>query len=305
MQINKSTTVGLFTFLLICFFTTPSAVRAQEVSLSISPPLTEITIQPGKSYSQTFTVKDDGIPVTIVPKIIPFIPLDREGHAELIENQNAVDSYSSWFSFDQTPISLGTTGSHDFIVKITPPGNIAEKDYYFTFIAAVQEDNNLGVNNSLSQARIGANLLINISSSGNPEKSASVINFSAAKIIDSFTGLTYKVLIGNSGSSFFKPVGKITVEQIFGKTVTLNLAPLNILVGGSRNISCLDGETLVPCKVPGKFLIGIYRSNLSFTVDGSGTSIDKQIYTIAFPFTIIIGLCVIFIIYRIVKRLIS
>lgn len=280
-----------------------SPVRAQEVSLSIAPPITEITIQPGKSFTQTFTVKNDGVPVTISPEIMPFVPLDKQGHAELIEDGTSINAFASWFFFDPSPTSLTTTGSHDYYVKITPPVNTEEKDYYFTFTIVALNDNNLGVNNSQSQIRIGANILLTVSKDGNPQKKASVIGFSAPKLIDSFSELTYKVLIGNSGYGFFKPVGKITVDQILGSTTILNLAPLNILVGGQREISCLNGEELIACKLPGKFLIGIYRSNLSFTVDGSGAAIEKQIYTIAFPFTILLGLIVVAIFYYAIKKI--
>jgi hypothetical protein len=292
-------------YLFTCLLAAPSAVKAQEVSLSIAPPITELTIQPGKSFSQTFTVKNDGVPVTIAAKIFPFVPFDREGHVELIEDQNSVNAFAGWFFFDPTPISLGSTKSHNFIVKITPPPGTEEKDYYFTFIAEVQNDNNLGVNSSQAQARIGANVLLTISKDGNPQKKASIVEFSAPKVIDSFTGLTYKVLIGNSGHSFFKPTGKITIDQVFGSTTILNLAPLNILVGGSRETTCIQGEELIPCKLPGKFLIGMYRANLSFMIDGSGSSIEKQIYTIAFPFSVVLGLITIFIIYHIIRKLIS
>jgi hypothetical protein len=292
-------------YLVIWLFATPSVAMAQEVSLSISPPITELTIQPGKSFNQVFTLKNDGAPVTVTPKIFPFIPLDKQGHAEIIEDKNSVDVFASWFYFDQSPVSLGTTGSRDFYLKITPPATAEEKDYYFTFIVEVQNDNNLGINNSLAQARIGANLLISVSKDGNPQKKASAITFSAARLIDSFSTLNYKVVIGNTGFSFFKPTGKITVDQIFGSTTVLNLAPLNVLVGGAREISCIQSEEIVPCTLPGKFLIGIYRSDLNFTIDDSGTAIAKQIYTIAFPFSVLISIIVIFIIYRIIKRSIS
>lgn len=297
--------ICLLVYLLICLFTTPEVAWAQEVSLSIAPPITELTIQPGKSFSQTFTVKNDGIPVVISPKILPFVPFDKEGHAELIEDTASVNAFSSWFYFDPAPVSLGTTGSHNFIVKITPPVDVEEKDYYFTFIAEVKNDNNLGVNSSQAQARIGANILLSLSKDGSPVKKGSIINFSAPKFIDSFSGLTYKVLIGNFGSAFFKPTGKITIDQIFGSTTILNLTPLNILVGGSREITCIQGENIIPCKLPGKFLIGIYRANLSFTIDGTGESIEKQIYTIAFPFSIILGFITIYIIYRIIRKFTS
>jgi hypothetical protein len=278
---------------------------AQEVSLSVTPPLIELTIQPGKTYTQMFTVSNNGVPVVVVPKIIPFVPWDAKGHAELIEDQNSVDAFAGWFSFDQTPYSLRTNENHDFYVKISPPKDTEDKDYYFTFIIETQNDNSLGVNNTQAQARLGANILMNVSKDGNPQKKASIIEFSAPRVLDSFTGFTYKVLIGNPGGSFFKPTGKITIDQIFGSTTILNLAPLNVLVGGTREVSCLQGQDLIPCKLPGKFLIGVYRANLSFTVDNSGSSIEKQVYTIAFPFSITLGLIMIFISYRIIRRLTS
>lgn len=298
--------IGLLVFIGIYWylFGIPCAVSAQEVSLSITPPITEITIQPGKSFSQVFTVKNDGIPVVVVPKVIPFVPLDSEGHVELIEDANSINFFSNWFSFDPSPISLGTTVSHDFKLVITPPpSGIDEKDYYFTFLIETENDNNLGIDGSASLARIGANVLINISKDGNPNKKASIIDFSAPKIIDSFSGLTYKVVIGNSGVSFFKPVGTITVNQVFGSTTTLGLAPLNILMGSSRKIPCLVGQALVSCSLPGNFLIGLYKANLSFTVDGSGGNIVKQTYTFAFPFSIILVIIVIFVIYRAFKKM--
>jgi hypothetical protein len=308
-KLNKLFKFGIYVLLVICLefgiwcLGFAKATFAQEVSLSISPPITEIAIQPGKSFGQVFTLGNSGAPVIIVPKIIPFVPQDSQGHAELVEDKNSIDAFSSWFSFNPAPISLGTAGSHDFNVKLLPPEGTEEKDYYFTFIAEVQNSDALGVNNSQAQARIGANLLITVSKDGNPTKKAKIVNFSAPKIIDSFSTLTYKVLLGNQGRSFFKPTGSITVDQIFGSTTILKLAPLNILAGGNREISCIQGESLIPCKLPGKFLIGMYRANLSFTADDSGPNMQKGIYTIAFPFSIILGIGTIFAIYIVIKKL--
>ena len=311
MQITQSTNklinykiiIGLLVCWFVGLFIFPAPAEAQEMSLSITPPLTEIAIQPGKVFTQTFTVSNDGTPVVIKPEIVPFVPSDSNGHAEIIEDQTSINAFSSWFLFDQTPYSLGENSNHDFTVKITPPEGTPEKDYYFTFLVETQNDNNLGVNNAQAKERIGANILMNITKDGNPNKKASIIKFSAPRILDSFTGLTYTIQLGNSGSSFFKPSGKITVDQILGSTTILNLAPLNILVNGTREISCLESQDLVPCKLPGKFLIGIYRSNLSFTVDGAGSTVEKQIYTVAFPFTIALGLIMIGISYGFIRKL--
>lgn len=295
--------VFVFSLFAITYTLLPSLAYGQEVSLSISPPLTEIAIQPGRSFTQTITIKNNGVPVTLAPKIVPFVPLDGLGHAELIEDKISVDAFNSWFTFDPSPVSIAETASHDFQIKISPPIGAELRDYYFTFVAEVVPGDILGINSSQAQARIGANILLTASKDGNPHKNASIVEFSAPTFLDSFTGLTYKVILGNSGASYYKPVGKITVEQIFGSTHILTLTPLNVLVGGKREISCLQGEALEACRVPGKFLIGIYRANLSFTIDGEGPSIEKQVYTVVFPFSILLGLITIIITYTMIRKL--
>lgn len=293
----------IFSLLAISFSLLARVVRAQAVSLSISPPITEIMIQPGKTFNQTFTIKNDGPPVVVVPKIIPFVPSDSQGHVELIEDQEAVDAFVPWFNYDLTPVALGTNVGRDFTIKITPPESAAERDYYFTFLAEVKNDNNIGISSTQSQARIGANILMTVSRNGDPQKSASIVKFSAPKIIDSFTGITYKLLIGNSGATFFKPTGEIKVEQIMGSSTVLNLAPLNILVNGKRELNCIKDEDIITCSLPGKFLIGIYRANLNFTLDKTGSSFEKQSYTIAFPFSITLGLILIGISYYLIRKM--
>jgi hypothetical protein len=112
--------------------------------------------------------------------------------------------------------------------------------------------------------------------------------------------------IKNTGSAFFKPIGAITIEQKpYGTNTTLNLAPENVLTGSTRNITCIDGQSLIPCQVPGKFLIGIYKATVSFTPDGSGEAVSKTVYTVAFPFSILIGIIILIVIYRIIRRLTS
>jgi hypothetical protein len=292
--------------LALCFlFAAVSDTHAQEVSLSISPPLTELTIQPGKTFNQVFTIKNDGVPVVLEPKIIPFVPFDKDGHAELIDDQNSINFFSSWFFYDPSPISLKQSDSHDFYVKITPPETIKEGDYYFTFTVVTKNDNNIGSTNSQSQIRIGANILLSASKDGNPSKEVSIGKFGAPKILDSFSPLTYEVELSNPGKSLYKPTGTITISKPFGSDEVLSLAPLNVLSGGTRKINCIKNETIVPCKATEKFLIGIYKSKLSFTTDSISeeNKTERTVTTIAFPYSITLGLLLLFIAYKAIRKL--
>ena len=311
-KLNKTLKFGIWVFLVICLelgvwnLEFAKDAFAQTLSLSISPPILELTIQPGKSFTQTYTIENDGVPVVVSAKIVPFVPLDQNGHPEIIEDPNSVQSFSGWFSFDPRPISLSSGESDSFNVKFTPPPAAPEKDYYFTLLFTSGNDNQLNINETQSQIRLGTNILLTISKDGNPQKTASISEFSAPILIDSFQNIIYKTAIQNTGSTFFKPTGTITVKQRpFGSTTTFNIAPENVLAGSTRAVSCIDKESIIPCGLPGKFLIGIYKATLSFTPDGSGQPMSKTIYSVAFPFSILIGLTILIILYRIIHRLTS
>ena len=74
----------------------PSA-HAQTLSLSVSPPLTEVMIIPGKSVSQTFTFINEGQDGMAKIYIIPFTAEDESGNVELDE-KNIITASSPFAS---------------------------------------------------------------------------------------------------------------------------------------------------------------------------------------------------------------
>ena len=104
------------------------------------------------------------------------------------------------------------------------------------------------------------------------------------------------------GRAFAKPIGKITIENLISKnTEVLSISPLNVLSSYSREIYCLKGEEIIPCETSPKILLGLYRSTLSYNLDGEGQIHQEESYTFAFPFSLVIAVFTILIIYKIIN----
>ena len=274
---------GIFIIPLLLFtifpFVFAKGVIAQAISLSVSPPLFELMIQPGKEVKQIFTLTNLGGDTTITPKIIYFEPADDMGNINLTE-----DLGPDWIMYDKTPFNLKGQEKIDFEVNFFPSTDAPEIDHFLTIIFETSESVDLlNQNSSNFKSQIGANILLTVSVDGNPKKSAEIIDFVAPKVIDSLFGkISYQIKLKNTGNSYWKPNGKIIVNDII-----LNLAPQNILSGYSRNISCINDQTLASCDLKDRFYLGKITAKLEFSIDEDPKIYQKEAVSYSFPFSII------------------
>lgn len=287
-------------------------VSAQTLGLSISPPIDEVMIIPGKAVTQTFTITNEGEDGMASLYILPFRPQGEYGGVALDE-KNAVTNgslFASWFSII-SPVTgfgekffIGGGQSKNVNIKISPPESAPEKDYYFTLLYELDNVTPDGYisTGATGRARIGSNLLLSVSKDGKPGKNPNIVEFSAPKIIDSLQKLDYKVRVGNDGTYLFKSNGQITVKPMIGDSQKLSLTPLNVIAGSVRNVSCINGEEIVPCQLGSKVLIGIYKSTLKIEPDGGTPLREETRTTIAFPFSITLGVIFVIITYGIIKK---
>lgn len=300
--------IFFITLFAVFIFITPRHANAQTsgISLSVNPPLIEVMAKPGKSFEERYIIKNDGAPTSVKVNIAPFTASDSLGNVNLGENLSDFDpqSFSSWFSFSKPRMKYGgkifiSTGeSREVILKITPPEDASEGDYYFTITFETDYGDEVVAGNAISKVKIGSNILLTISENATPTKKAKVVSFYAPKIIDGLLPITYNVEIENIGSTLFKPIGKIMVKDMLGRVEVLNLAPQNILASSKRIINCIDGEKIVSCTLNNRSKIpfGIYRATLIFNAEGGDKIYKEEAVTLVLPTTIIIAFIVSFVI---------
>lgn len=293
------------------FMTSPKRAGAQELSLSVTPPLTEIMVKPGKSITQTYQIINSGSDSLYSVHVYPFVVNGDNGLIDINEKADVANNptYSDWFKLVKPEVNFGdkfnvVSGSTTTVtLDITIPYQATQKDYYFVVIFQSENETGIGQSVSQTQGRIGSNLLISVTEDGQPAKVADIKEFKALFIVDSLSPINYSLIIKNIGRTFFKPVGKIIINNpLFKRTVNLQVAPQNVLAFSERKLNCLEGENLIDCQIDSPVLLGLYKAKISFTLDGSTKVYEAEADTIAFPFSLILVFIVIVIILKIIIK---
>src|SRR3989338_5961428 len=114
-------------FLTIPYSLIPNPSFAQQVSLSLSPPLLELFIKPGKAIMVAYKLDNLGDPTFLNLKVLPFEAKDNLGNIRIKpEFEGPVR-----FSLDnadlqlEQPFFLKAGGSQQILLRIRIPENIA------------------------------------------------------------------------------------------------------------------------------------------------------------------------------------
>lgn len=313
----------LFWGLILSFFFRADSVHSQQIGLSISPPILEVAIEPGKQITKAYelTNKSDR-PLYLVPKIITFEPADDQGNIKLLTTSHK-NPAPHIFSLANSNLDLGkgfkldADASQQLVLKIDIPKNNRQKDYYQTLIIE-QSDEGGYVNQTggKSLIKIGSNILLSVAEGAAPEKKAQIEQFSAQpKFADLFDGVKFKIIAYNNGRHFFKTYGKIKINHLWFKhQKELTLLPENVLAQSSRQVNCAkinphkqNNETqtaqVTDCKFS-SWLPGPYQAKLNISPD-SGEKVSAKIIFWLIPIKGLLAVLIIFILIFEIRRRIA
>lgn len=257
-------------------------VHAQSLSLTLTPPLLEVMIKPGKSITQVFRLTNEGDPVFISPRIVEYTENGIKESSSFIPE--------SWFSFIggsvafQQPFLLHTGETRGLVLRINPPAQMPDTNVYRVLLfETVPNPADTSTSDSTFQSKIGSILLLNITASGVTKKSAFINRFSFPDIIDSFDTLRGSIEVQNTGTTYFRPIGKINLSGTIGKA-SYDVDPYVFLAGQTR-ILTTNPETDTEhysLNLPG-FYLGKYEISTEFTLDDGSLKVSGKKIFYALP----------------------
>jgi len=263
-----------------CYLLLATPAKAQDFSLSISPPLLEIMLQPDKSITQAYEVKNEGNQLLYLTAFIsPFLPDPQTGKVLYEQNQPSILPQPQ-FSLNNANLNLGETfilqpnESQQLVLKIKASKNVAEKDYYATLFIAQSVTGRQLLNQTAAQfsGQIGSHLLITVSQAGEFDFIGRIAQFKPLpKIADLGEKINFNLIVANEGQTLFKTNGKIEIFDWLGKKKKeILLRPDNILVDSQRKITCLDEPCYFSSLLPGRYqtMVTIFNPFQSFSSDG-------------------------------------
>ena len=312
-----------FILLLACTFRFTfyvSNVNAQQVNLSISPPLLEVTIKPGKSLLIAYTLGNGGDPTIMRSSVVPFEPQGTTGNIKLHDEFEGPVQFlldNSDIQLNE-PFFLRSNTKQQLLLRIRVPEGAPEGDYYYTLLNESDAPPAIdGVSATRAKATIGSNILITVTGNGQLEAKGKIALFDVLaphlvsifntkiKVFDSNDVVPIVLQIENRGRNLVKPSGTITLRGNFGELAQYNVLEQNILSQSQRivtatpssQLNCNNPRYQKFCSIPTSlmlsgFFLGNY--NLSATVNfGEGTpNLYASTSFIAIPFKFLFGLIV-------------
>lgn len=288
---------------LILTLTPVNKAQAQNLSLSLYPPLLEVMIQPGKSITQVYKLTNDSeTELAMVSKIVLFEPKDEKGNVCLLSSELS-SQLADWLSFQNADLDLEDKfvlragQEQEIVLKIKVPEKAAENDYYLTLLFETIPGVFIGNQSAVqAQAKIGTNILLSVSKDGKPPKKTEIAEFRGPKIIDSFDKPQFTLRIKNTGRAFFKPMGTIITTGWLGQKYLLDLLPENVLANSVRALKCANPDSpdeLGPCQLNSRFLVGRYQAKVEFGLDQLNNDYSAETAFFALPIKLILGLIIV------------
>lgn len=313
---NKHLTFFLILSLVTCHMFLVNNVFAQQVTLSISPPILQAKIKPSKSILIAYTIANQGDPVILDSKILPFKAAGPDGN---LAHQASLEGPVE-FRLDNARIKLGesfflkSNATEQLLLRITIPPNCPEGDYYYTlFVSSQASKTTEGAVAPVSTASVGSNILLTVTNTGQTENKARISFFKTiggwnipflsknSAVFESSSPVPVRLTVENSGKNMFSAQGNITLEGAMGANAKYDLVPQNILAGSQRNLSASQSASL-DCQTNNsdcpknytlllkEFFIGKYTLNASLQLSDGSQQLNASTTFWAIPIKLILGL---------------
>jgi len=219
-----------------------AAAPEQGAGLTISPPISEIKLDPGKSYQETIRINNPTKDlVTVYPVARNFTSSGETGRPAIESpGEDATFGLASWISFSQTQIALTPEQEIEFNYKIDVPTDAEPGGHYASVLFASQPPKPDEKSTQVALASMVGSLILG-TVSGNIIEKGEVTEFSSNGHIFLKSPVDFTLRIRNTGNVHFSPQGQITVSS-WGKTVSnedINPAKGNILPNSIRRFDGL------------------------------------------------------------------
>lgn len=260
-----------FLFLLISSSDKVSA-QEQPVGFSVSPPVFEFTANPGDILQNVVKVENlTGEDITVELDKKDFVAIGDEGQVELIDDSGDY-SLSSWIQFSEDSRTIASKKQALIPFKIIVPENASPGGHFVSLIIRSNNAGSIDSSGATLSQEIGSLVLLRVS--GEAEESLKISSFSTDKSFYEYAPIDFEIVMQNDGNVHLKPIGKITINNIFGQKVDeIEVTSKNVLPEASRK---LDAKW-----DPG-FLFGKYTATTSLVY-----GLDDEIVTSTTTFLVI------------------
>jgi hypothetical protein len=222
----------LFAAVLVACLLLPVASSA----VTISPPIIELNASKGDVINQSLKVRNESTRAAIYYlSSEKFVAAGEGGTPQFVTSGEDVD-LASWIKFPSDSITIPAGATVEVPFTITVPSYAGPGGHYAAiFLSTVPPKATAGGSSVSIASKIGSLILVKIA--GEIKESAELTEFSTGAKSYSSLPVDFSIRVNNTGNVHLKPMGTITVKNMFGSIagkVAVNNNGGNVLPGQTR-----------------------------------------------------------------------
>ena len=266
---------------LVAFWASPALAQAQDahdVTLSVSPPVFEMTANPGDTLENKIRLSNrSNQPQKISVLKLNFTARGEEGGVNLSEDGNTF-SLASWITLAEENITIPANADHIFDFTISVPAAAEPGGHFGSIVFKAAPNPVAGGTGSSVSPEIGTLLLVKVA--GDIKEKASIAEFKAEPNFYEKGPFTLVTRLHNQGNVHFKPRGTITISNMFGQEVEkIDFDERNVLPDSIRRF---ESEWN-----PGGLRFGRYTATVSLVYGSEDALLTATTSFIVFPWKIV------------------
>ena len=232
-MIKKISTFFAFVALTI-FCVVPFVARAADgVTLTITPPLFELNLNPGDSWSSSIKVVNTNAgAIAVDNSVVGFSAADDEGHGQFTDLSALAgdsDALANWIATPRAPVVIPSNGAGEVPFTISVPDDASPGGHYAAILigtgggadATGTEGSHVGVSSFISA-------LIFVRVAGTITEAGNIASFTSDRSYYEDPDVALSLEFANTGNVHLRPVGEIDIYNAWGKergTIPINQTP--------------------------------------------------------------------------------
>lgn len=209
--------------MLLCI--TPQYVRAEDsLSVTVTPPLFQLTIGPGESWASTLKiVNNNTYDVTYYTQLVDMQANGEEGRSKftplISEDHDLAASASSlahWIRISSDPILVKAGTSEDVPFSVEIPQNAEPGGHYAAMLVGTQPGGLHATGTMLKVSSYVSSLLF-VRIKGDIVESGRIREFLTSKELYQTPNVDFLLRFENMGNTHIQPQGDISIYNMWGK----------------------------------------------------------------------------------------
>lgn len=190
-----------------------------QLSLAVTPPLIQLSLAPGQTWSSTLkVVNTNEYPLPLFASMALLEPNGDEGQSKftpIVEGDKG-NSLANWVQLGETDFTVSREKSFDLPFTITVPQNAPPGGHYAAIIVGSQPVNEKPNGPTLSVSSSISSLLF-LRVAGDVIEQGDIREFTAEKTFYPKPDVNFVLRFENKGNVHIQPQGDITVYNMWGK----------------------------------------------------------------------------------------